>query len=332
MSDLIHLRRISVSALSDAWSRSEQQRGEERLAEQTQWRSEHGSTYRRAWETWICVAGAPASFPRLQLVAEDATSDPHYYSRGDLRWYETHCFFNYTLQGSGFFQDARGRHRLEAGTGFICTIDDPQTAYGYGEYAGEEWRFLSVCLGGEAARLMVQDLVRSHGALFKIAPDAAILRQLRELRQDDDDMLQMPLAPAVELAYSLLMTLEQSTQRPHEENAEMLVQRAIQKLASQSNLSSVGDLADSLNVSREHLSRVFRNHIGISPRQWIERERIRRACRLLQTTELTNKQIAYRLGYSQTPTFVRAFNRAMKTTPRHFRRQMQEIAAIEKIA
>ncbi len=74
-----------------------------------------------------------------------------------------------------------------------------------------------------------------------------------------------------------------------------------------------------LDVSREHLTRVFREQTGVTPYQFILRQRTVLACRLLQEGNFTNKEIAARLGYSSPAHFLRSFRSLVGVTPGEFR-------------
>jgi AraC family transcriptional activator FtrA len=82
---------------------------------------------------------------------------------------------------------------------------------------------------------------------------------------------------------------------------------------------SVDDLADRAAMSPRTLTRHFQSAIAMSPGEWIQRERIRLAQRLLETTEYPLDLVARRAGY-RSPTTMRAqFARRLQTSPRAYR-------------
>lgn len=83
-------------------------------------------------------------------------------------------------------------------------------------------------------------------------------------------------------------------------------------------------LEERLNVSRSTLCRLFRTGAGINPRAyWISR-RLERAELLLLRSELSVKEIAYRLGYSSQFHFTNEFSRYRGRSPLHFRKKAME--------
>jgi transcriptional regulator GlxA family with amidase domain len=82
----------------------------------------------------------------------------------------------------------------------------------------------------------------------------------------------------------------------------------------------VDDLARRASVSRRTLTRHFRQATGIAPGEWLQRERLRLARRLLETSDDPIERVAHRAGY-ETPVSMRAhFARDLHTSPRAYRR------------
>ncbi|MCC3701873.1 helix-turn-helix domain-containing protein [Rouxiella badensis] len=82
---------------------------------------------------------------------------------------------------------------------------------------------------------------------------------------------------------------------------------------------SVQSMAEHMGVSTRHLSRLFTQEIGLTPGEWLEQERINYARHLLESAELTPKQIAAKCGYSSIDILRRAFYRQLKVSPAQYR-------------
>jgi AraC-like DNA-binding protein len=78
-------------------------------------------------------------------------------------------------------------------------------------------------------------------------------------------------------------------------------------------------LAKVLDLSPAYFSRVFRSTYGVSPKVWIVQQRIHFATVLLASTELTLKEMASRLGYSDFFHFSRQFKQVIGVSPRAYR-------------
>jgi two-component system response regulator YesN len=81
----------------------------------------------------------------------------------------------------------------------------------------------------------------------------------------------------------------------------------------------VSTVAHDLGVSTEHLCRVLKRHTGLTFVTLLRRTRVRAACRLLQTTTLSMKEIANRAGFSSPSRFDRDFKNVCGVSPSEYR-------------
>ena len=78
------------------------------------------------------------------------------------------------------------------------------------------------------------------------------------------------------------------------------------------------DLAQALGMSVRTVERLFRAQ-GCSPHQWVVRERLRVACLLLETTNLSVEAIAHRAGFSSADIMRRHLSTVCHATPKEYR-------------
>jgi AraC family transcriptional regulator, transcriptional activator FtrA len=82
---------------------------------------------------------------------------------------------------------------------------------------------------------------------------------------------------------------------------------------------TVGDLARRAAMSPRTLTRRFRSGVGMPPGQWLQRERIRLAQRLLERTDDSIELVARRAGYDSAVTMRAQFSARLHTSPRAYR-------------
>lgn len=82
---------------------------------------------------------------------------------------------------------------------------------------------------------------------------------------------------------------------------------------------SVERLAELVELSPFHFSRVFKQTTGMSPLQFVTRERITRAQQLIRETSLSLIEIALEVGYASPSHFAQVFRRVAGVTPTEFR-------------
>ncbi|WP_130908251.1 MULTISPECIES: AraC family transcriptional regulator [unclassified Pseudomonas] len=77
----------------------------------------------------------------------------------------------------------------------------------------------------------------------------------------------------------------------------------------------VTELAQACGLSRSHFSRAFKSSIGYSPQDWIRQQRIARAKRLIQHTDLSLTQISLECGFCDQAHFCHMFTRSEGINP-----------------
>ena len=82
---------------------------------------------------------------------------------------------------------------------------------------------------------------------------------------------------------------------------------------------SVDKLAEVVELSPFHFSRVFKQSTGMSPLQFVTRQRITRAQQLIRETSRSLIEIALDVGYTSPSHFAQIFRRVVGVTPTEFR-------------
>jgi len=87
---------------------------------------------------------------------------------------------------------------------------------------------------------------------------------------------------------------------------------------------SLTTLAETAGLSEGHFCRKFKGITGFSPFEFINRQRIMRACELLVYTDERIADIATCCGYNNISYFNRTFNKYMRETPKQYRNQRKD--------
>lgn len=81
----------------------------------------------------------------------------------------------------------------------------------------------------------------------------------------------------------------------------------------------LADLAARFGVTRATFTRRVKQHTGLTSAAYITSRRIRKACQLLQTADMTVAQVAEACGYSDTAYFIMVFRKSMNKTPKQYK-------------
>ncbi|RCX16835.1 two-component system response regulator YesN [Anaerobacterium chartisolvens] len=87
---------------------------------------------------------------------------------------------------------------------------------------------------------------------------------------------------------------------------------------------SLNSVASYVNVSPSHFSTIFSQETGETFIEYLTKVRVKKAVELLKTTSLKSSEIAYIIGYSDPHYFSYIFKKAMRITPKDFRKSHKE--------
>lgn len=84
------------------------------------------------------------------------------------------------------------------------------------------------------------------------------------------------------------------------------------------NTMKVLDIVNATKIERSYLFRLFKEATGMSISTYVTVYRIRRACDLLKSADLSIKSVAYSVGYRDQLYFSKIFKKAMSHTPSEY--------------
>jgi AraC family transcriptional regulator len=84
---------------------------------------------------------------------------------------------------------------------------------------------------------------------------------------------------------------------------------------------ALAELAGVVRLSANHFTVLFKNTVGLTPHQYVLRERIRAGMRLLATGRVSIVDVALTLGFSSQSHFTMVFRRAIGLTPRQYQQE-----------
>lgn len=104
----------------------------------------------------------------------------------------------------------------------------------------------------------------------------------------------------------------------------MAVEQAKKLIEAQHGVIRRAELAEALNYSCEHISRIIKRHTGYTLKAYCQKVQLAEAARLLRNTERPVSQIAASLGYENRTQFYKVFQREYHLTPLEYRRHASE--------
>jgi AraC-like DNA-binding protein/mannose-6-phosphate isomerase-like protein (cupin superfamily) len=248
-----------------------------------------------------------------------------------------HTFFEtcYVIEGEGTYMDDDVNYPLRKGTLFLSR---PQTWHQIRSQTGLFLLFVAFeIIESESTKAAIQrfrHLATSQMIWLADADNCSTALIWRALLEQVTQSLP-PLQDVIaNLSHALLSSVQQTfaeqwkpdKERPASSSSSALLYQA--KLFIRDNLSRplrLKDVANYLDLSERHLSRIFSSELGQTFINYIRKERIRHAATMLWNTNLPIKQIAQECGFATIHYFTHVFKAEAGTSPARFREKTTSI-------
>lgn len=190
-------------------------------------------------------------------------------------------------------------------------------------YTNDNFESIWVHIAGANSYKLFEEIEKSEGNLIK-CKDVQHLRKLlfRIFDGMKGDYPTTELSVSLDI-YKIFTELlnPQSTKSKGESSYEDSIQTVKEYIAENLNENlTVGALAEIINMSSSHFSRVFKQQTGFSPYDYILISRLNRAKYLLQVTNMTVSAIAYEIGFNSESNFIYFFTENEGISPGKFRK------------
>ena len=233
------------------------------------------------------------------------------------------AIFIYCAKGSGWCELAGERHLIHAGEVLVIP---PHTAHAYGADEKTPWTIHWFHAQGKLLAGFLSELnVSAVRPVVFLGDDPQLLAIFQEVL----DVLEHGYTPqrmlhaAQALAHLLAVMVRHRHENWREQpDAHQKINRTLaymnEHLGQSLQLDTLAALA---NLSRSRYAALFKEQTGFAPIDYFNRLRMHRACQWLDTTDLSVKAIASRLGYDDPLYFSRVFRSVTEVSPMKYRRQ-----------
>lgn len=271
----------------------------------------------RLWQVHFEIVGKLDNLPYPGEIIREV-QNKSYYIDSSKRPILGGGQLSYTLSGEGRFKIGDKVITMLPGMAFLQNHNDARNAYYYPENGTEPWHFIWISFWSPCTELIVRDITDAYGQIYHIPQDSNLIKTLFSYEEFDSSLRFMSPFEGARLVMDILTDLGNYTSP--EKNTKKAPTRLIKHAQEyiHNNIDktiNIEDVAGECGVSREHLSRVFKEQLSESPSNYLSKRRIRQACSLLVSSKLSCKEIAARVGYDSAVSFNRTFKRVTKMTP-----------------
>ncbi len=181
--------------------------------------------------------------------------------------------------------------------------------------------------GIQLARLIKEKLPQTHIVFLTGYDDFDYA--LSALKLGADDYLLKPFSKkdVLQILHQIIPKIEQAKKKTQleslmEKSPQSEIEQLIQNQLSDVNLS-LKSLANQLSFSPNYLSVLIKKELGMSFQDYLIQERLKKAKRLLLTTNLKVYEIAEQVGFEDMNYFSQRFKQVVGVTPRQFKKGEQ---------
>ncbi len=209
------------------------------------------------------------------------------------RWYYV---FHYIVSGEGYLRIEDKEYNLKQGQIFLIR---PNTEITYHASEDNPWSYIWVGFDGEFAHTLDEidkNIFSLNSELFDRIKEAIKYQNMRSVY-------------LTSCIFNIIAAILENTQ-------ELSVISAVKGYINSDTLfnSNITELAKLVNLSPDHLTKIFKQETGITLIDYITSKKIKLAKKLLDS-DYTVAEVAQMVGYSDSSTFSRAFKQSTGYPP-----------------
>jgi AraC family transcriptional regulator of arabinose operon len=231
--------------------------------------------------------------------------------------------FIYCLKGHGWCKMEDTDFEVHPGEMLVIK---PGTPHAYGADSKHPWTIYWAHLKGDSNLLLLNELGITKGKpVVWLGEEPELLALFEELLDVMEHGYALSrLLYASQILTHLIGLVIWATHRSSSGNLNA-AQKVAQSIAYMKQhldqSTSFASFAAMANLSESHYRSLFKQETGYAPMDYFIRLRIHKACQLLDTTDLTIKEIARLTGYEDALYFSRAFKSVVELSPAKYRQQ-----------
>lgn len=234
--------------------------------------------------------------------------------------------FHFVTSGKGYFTlpGIHTRTHVTSGQGFLIP---PDHLAAYEADANLPWSYVWMEFNGLRAQKFIKQLNLSKQQFIYYTKSLANREQIMQPIQALLDMNQRSEAFVLAQLYLFFDALLQNAQTviASEEHSHrnFRLRKALNFIEDNyQSAFSINQLADHVGIHPNHLHKLFKQELSVSPSEYLIHYRLNKACDLLlsdKENRLTMKEIAYQCGYANQYYFSTAFKKHFGQAPQYWK-------------
>lgn len=232
----------------------------------------------------------------------------------------------YLVHGEGIFQSTH-QHPVSIKQGDMFLLF-PDEWHSYRPSAHTGWKSYWIGFKGRNMDDRVKaGFLSTQKTIYRVGYSPAVINLYNDalqIAQHEVAYAQQTLAGLVNHLVGLMYSLERNLELSKQGNKVEIVNRARNRIRQslETNLT-IQELAEELGMGYSNFRKLFKEVTGMAPAMYQQDLKLQRAKELLSATDLSIKEIAYRLNFESPDYFSSKFKTKTGTKPSAFRQQMR---------
>ncbi len=263
----------------------------------------------------IYTSTANNTLPFYIPVSGSAQYDKNYEI---IRVNANHTRLAYIIDGCGYVKTKEKTFNVKSGD---CYILLKGTEHHYYTDNEKPWNMIWINIYGDLAPSLAK-IYKLHNCQVYHCNIYDELKNIHKILEKDDDAIEISNSTCI-IYHEILQKLQKSIIL---QNINLSKESIIMKNHIDKNIEgkiTIEELGDLIKRCPSQASRIFKKEMKITPYEYHLKNKIERAMLLLETSDLSIKEIAFSLGFSDEHYFSDIFKRKTGIKPTHYRKSTQ---------
>ena len=221
----------------------------------------------------------------------------------------------YIVRGKGKLIVREQEFKLQSGSAFFLF---PGVPHWYAPDIETGWdEYWIGFKGHEAERLCNEGFFSPEKPLFQVGIQQNLItlfKEIIELVKSEAPAYQLNIGSTILKLISTIISLEQKSIQPGE--SDLLIEKAKALFTEniQNNIT-IEEVAAELGLNPSSFGKIFKNYTGLTPYQYFLHMRVNRAKELLETSDCSIKELAFKLHFNDQYHFSKLFKQKTGLSP-----------------